>query len=851
MLSLTQRYTGAESLGSAIEQRSWDKQDRYLVRVVTSNLDCAQSLEVAKEIKALLPNSVVVGNSSTDAVILNGNHLQGATIVAVYHFEKLHVVVETFSYEEKTPKQLAGAVHRAFCPNGEAPNGLVHLLMARPYEEVNEFVQATNEYTPTVKLIGGITGDIMGADSSILGFAFTHEQVIQNGLVAFTVTGEEVRNFTHVSTSMVKIGDSYEITKTDGCLIEEIEHQPALDWMYNYLNLDSLYEQERFEEWRDIVDQDYLTHFPIMLEGFEKSGRFTKYEPSAGKLSLYFSHVPSGSRFKMGYVDPGKTVKESHQLCEDILDVPVEALCTYVCLFRKAYLQNCSEWELAPFRKYGICGSFMTGEIAHQEGANTFYNGAAVVAGIAEKEHYIMPNIALLSDASSLQDDLSFIQKAKTLGKTQMKDGQAQLIERIEKHRQGGEVEWYVDTHSGMHNVYQYETDLKVFAFNKICAVESLTADMTIAVEGQQRYYEALRDVYGQVMAALTQIGLVDAVKVYLFNYKTFLIAAKPTISDQKFVEGMRALYAAYTRVYSGTTGIAGVSRFMVLLQQQNMLESALNMLLATRDRAENFLVQTGDGKGRHAISTESKAIELLNYAVNEKRIVPFYQGIYNNRLKTIDRYESLMRIVDADGKIHTPFAFLDVAKRYKFYNKISQMMVERVLEEFRDRTEVVSINISLYDIQSESFRTWFLAQLAQYQKPGRVTVEFVETENYQRVETLVDFVTEIHAIGCKVAIDDFGAGYSNFSTILSLQPDYIKIDGSIIAKIVTSKQDLIVLDTICYLARQMNTKVVAEFVETEEIQQILLQHGVNFSQGYLFAKPQSLAQLQQKTDQV
>ncbi|WP_228137731.1 EAL domain-containing protein [Aliarcobacter skirrowii] len=91
---------------------------------------------------------------------------------------------------------------------------------------------------------------------------------------------------------------------------------------------------------------------------------------------------------------------------------------------------------------------------------------------------------------------------------------------------------------------------------------------------------------------------------------------------------------------------------------------------------------------------------------------------------------------------------------------------------------------------------------------------------------------------GCKIAIDDFGSGYSNFEYLVKLEADYIKIDGSLIKNIVTQKESFAVVSTIVNFAKQMEIKTIAEFVENEEIYKIIKNIGVDFSQGYYFTQP-------------
>ncbi len=240
----------------------------------------------------------------------------------------------------------------------------------------------------------------------------------------------------------------------------------------------------------------------------------------------------------------------------------------------------------------------------------------------------------------------------------------------------------------------------------------------------------------------------------------------------------------------------------------------------------------------------ELLVLDLINRAIDHDLVTPFYQGIHNNISSKIDKYESLMRIVDLDEKIYAPFTFMEISKRYKMYNHISRKMIGKVLDDFTLRNEEISINISLYDIDSSSFRRWFIERIAKFPSPERVIIEVVESDDFKDVDVFFEFINQVKALGCKIAIDDFGSGYSTFSTVLQLEPDYIKIDGSIISLLSVDEKSVAVLDTIQYLAEKLGAKTVAEFVENIEIQRILEQYRIAYSQGYYYSKPQPLVDL-------
>ncbi len=125
--------------------------------------------------------------------------------------------------------------------------------------------------------------------------------------------------------------------------------------------------------------------------------------------------------------------------------------------------------------------------------------------------------------------------------------------------------------------------------------------------------------------------------------------------------------------------------------------------------------------------------------------------------------------------------------------------------------------------------------------------IEFVETENYNLDhinEILYGFLQDVRAVGCQIAVDDFGVGFATYTSIVSLRPNIIKIDGDIIRGLADSTEKQLIVDSICYMARLIGAKIVAEFVENADIQNVVEQNKIHFSQGYHFAKPVPLSSL-------
>ncbi len=401
-----------------------------------------------------------------------------------------------------------------------------------------------------------------------------------------------------------------------------------------------------------------------------------------------------------------------------------------------------------------------------------------------------------------------------------------------------------IDSRFNILSYEQFLIDNKVMNFNKICMTEVINADMMIATFGEQRYNRTSAEILAMGNQAYKMMGIDHLVHVYIHTYKTFMAVANADMSDEDFFNLMKVNHEQYELIRAQQTGLSGISRFAVA-RGNDLIDRALSAFYLNKDKQNNFII-AGDEKERLLQKQEENVeiLELLTYAMENDKIVPFYQGVYNNETKQITKYEALMRVYDKEGKVCPPGMFLEQSKELKMYLPLSKALINKALKDFEGKSSILSLNVSLHDVLSDDFRPWFIDKLKAHPHPENVVVEFVETENYNKNDILFEFLEQIREVGCKIAVDDFGVGYATYTSIISLKPAIIKIDGDIIKSLETSEDSRTILKSIKYMANLIGSQTTAEFVENEQIQNIVVDYGINNSQGYHFAKPLPKEQL-------
>ncbi|MGJ0336812.1 EAL domain-containing protein [Aliarcobacter cryaerophilus] len=287
--------------------------------------------------------------------------------------------------------------------------------------------------------------------------------------------------------------------------------------------------------------------------------------------------------------------------------------------------------------------------------------------------------------------------------------------------------------------------------------------------------------------------------------------------------------------VVSMTMGIS-------IFQEEPILTAAMALKKA-KSLNQSYFVYNNELDSKELIIQSLYWREKIKNAVSENKIIPFYQPIVN-RKKEVIKYESLMRIRDFDSNneaiILTPDKFLGISFKTKQYLELSRIIISKSLDNLLKTQKNITINLSFKDILNYEFIDYLdnVLEKLKFEDRNRLVFEILESENLSDYDFLEEFVLKYKKLGVKIAIDDFGSGYSNFIRIIRLKPDYLKIDGSLIKNIDKDNNSYEIVKSIIAFSKTLNIKTIAEYVHSEEIFNLLLELDVDEFQGYYFGKP-------------
>lgn len=234
---------------------------------------------------------------------------------------------------------------------------------------------------------------------------------------------------------------------------------------------------------------------------------------------------------------------------------------------------------------------------------------------------------------------------------------------------------------------------------------------------------------------------------------------------------------------------------------------------------------------------------KIIRHALENKNVIPFFQPITDKNGKIL-KYEALVRIVDFEnGKknIILPDDFLPVAIKSGLYIEVAQEMLFQALSFFSERNEKISVNLLPNDFFNYALMDKLVTLIKKFESPGKIVIEITEQEGVEDFDRLMKIIEKLRQKGVLIAIDDFGSGYANYTHILKIKPDYLKIDGSLIKNILVDNESKILVKSIIRFAKDLETKTIAEYVENEEIFKLLKEYGVDEFQGYYFGRPTDL----------
>ncbi|MGB6539152.1 MAG: EAL domain-containing protein [Xanthobacteraceae bacterium] len=309
-------------------------------------------------------------------------------------------------------------------------------------------------------------------------------------------------------------------------------------------------------------------------------------------------------------------------------------------------------------------------------------------------------------------------------------------------------------------------------------------------------------------------------------------------VAAERLLQGIRE-HMAITRAgpVAVTATIGGVTAPRHAKSAAEVLARAQEALDAAKAKRRSSFLAYRPNVEREALRRENvRATDEIVAALNERRIFLAYEPVVSAADRRPGFYECLMRIRRNDGSLVPASEIVPVAERLGLVRLLDHRVLELVVEELAGAPGLhASLNVSP---ASTSDPDWWAGLGSLLRARGdvaqRLTVEITETAAIQDVDDTRGFVARAKDLGCRIAIDDFGAGYTSFRNLRKLGVDMVKIDGAFVTDLVASEDDRVFVRTLLDLAQRLKLATVAEWVQSEQAARMLEDWGCDYLQGAL-----------------
>ena len=369
-------------------------------------------------------------------------------------------------------------------------------------------------------------------------------------------------------------------------------------------------------------------------------------------------------------------------------------------------------------------------------------------------------------------------------------------------------------------------------------------------IEGHETGDHLLVEMASLIRAELDKEAFIARVGSNLFQIFLSKITEKEALET---AETLRVLVEDYefatnnnTYNVSASIGVALLTPKESIRRPSELMSKAHQACYMAKNLGRNrvCLFSKDDLKVK-ALREDARWVPLLRRALVEDRFKLVFQPVVRAKDGKLSHYETLLRMVSEQGTLLSPNQFIPVAERMGLIHQIDLWVVTHAIDFIANLPSEhgdvhFTINLSSHALQGDYLLPALKKKLEMtWVAPSRITFEITETAAVANVEKTRQMVSRIRALGCRFALDDFGAGFSTFNYVKNFPVDYLKIDGQFITNLVCDTADQVLVRSMIEVAHSLGKKTIAEYVSTPEILRLLKEFGVDYVQGFLLGKPQ------------
>ncbi len=804
---------------------------KMLIQLFCAKNDLESITELHDFFKENFPKSHLIG-SSTDGIIEGDKvYFDSKNVVSFTVFTKSQLKTYITEYEDnfndsyesgvliaKTLVQANTKVIISFA-DGILTNG-------------EEYVKGINSIAPDVVLSGGLAGD-----NGLLKmtYVFDKEKIISGGAVAVSITSEHLNVSTSYSFDWMPIGKKMRVTKAIKNRIYEIDNMPVVEIYAKYMGHDLAHKLPHIG-----------IEFPlIFIKDGVSVGRAVLLKHDDGSLT-FAGNIAEGTLVRFGVGSIENILNNSDYNTRKILDsmqYKSEAVFIYSCMARRRFMGKYIQEELGVLSHVGdISGFFTYGEFYHANRTKQLLNETMTVLALSEStttRSFPLEDSIEVSCRIGVDPQHVIAHLANTVSQ-ELEELNDSLEKRVKESAEYIYKQAYNDKLTGLPN-----------RLSLIQRVTESIGKMIVLINIDD--FTTINDFYGHEIGDIVLVKLskilqrlvrMNGGEVFKLPSDEFAIIMERTYSDlsmqDRIIGCIAAIEAEEFTVQEGHLAHVAVTVAAALINSEKtgLINADMTLKLAKK-AGLNYMIFNEDLKLAKQYEENIKMANIIKDAIVKGNIIPYFQPIVDVQTQKIIKYEALVRLC-LDEKVLSPFTFLETSQKIKLYPQITAIMIEKTFAYFAKKDMGFSINISFSDILDEQTRDLLFEKIEKYGIAAQLTIEILETMSNDNEKLVNKFIDKVYKSGAKIAIDDFGSGYANFEHMTGMRSDFMKIDGSLIKNIDKDMNARLVVETIIVFARKLGKKIIAEYVHSAEVFNVVKELDIDYAQGYYFGKPQA-----------
>ncbi|PKM12181.1 MAG: GGDEF-domain containing protein [Gammaproteobacteria bacterium HGW-Gammaproteobacteria-3] len=322
-------------------------------------------------------------------------------------------------------------------------------------------------------------------------------------------------------------------------------------------------------------------------------------------------------------------------------------------------------------------------------------------------------------------------------------------------------------------------------------------------------------------------------------NARIIAETIRQQLNDYRFNTGT----VCYT--ITASIGIATLQSFKIIQRPEELLSRAHQACYMAKQNGRNmvWLYNENDTMIKER-QRDVFWVPVIRDALLEQRFFLLFQPVVSLISGKVSHYEVLIRMRDCDHKVISPGEFIPAAERMGLIHSIDLWVMENAIDFLAllppESADVsLSINLSGTAFQDDALLPALKRKLElSWVNAKRITFEITETAAIDNFEQTRQMIQQIRTLGCRFALDDFGAGFCSFNYLKKFPVDYVKIDGQFIQNLTNDDTDQVLVKSMNEIAHQLGKKTIAEFIESPAVLNILIALGIDYGQGYIFGRP-------------